>query len=118
MKLLSSLKQKKRYLVFEVISKNKYSTQEIEKEVNLVLTSWLGQLGIARAAPLFLKEKFNQSKQRFILKVNHKYVAEAKAALSLIKKINNNNNNNNNKVIVKSLITAGTIKKAKVVLDK
>ena len=110
MKLLSSLKQKKRYLVFEVTSTKQFSVGEIEKEVFQALLSFLGELGVSRTAPMFLKEKFN--KQRFILKVNHKYVSETQAALSLIKTIKNT------KVIVKSLITAGTIKKAKVILDK
>jgi len=112
MKLLCSLKQKKRYLVFEVISNQKYSVSEIEQEVFQGLLSFLGELGVSKTTPMFLKENFNQPKQRFILKVNNKYVKETQVALSLIKTIKNT------KVIIKSLTTAGTIKKAKVVLDK
>ena len=112
MKLQSSLKQKKRYLVFEVVSDKKYSVSEIEREVFQALLTFLGEFGVAQASPMFLKEKFNQSKQRFILKVNHKSTKLIQAALSLIKTIKNT------KVIVKSLTTTGTIKKAKVVLDK
>tara|TARA_Y100000310_G_C20440624_1_gene695925 strand:+ start:480 stop:818 length:339 start_codon:yes stop_codon:yes gene_type:complete len=112
MKLQSSSKQKKRYLVFEIISGEKFSVGEIEKEVFQALLTFLGELGVAQASPMFLREKFNQSKQRFILKVDHKSVKLVQAALILIKTIKNTN------VIVKSLTTAGTIKKAKVVLDK
>jgi len=124
MKLLPSLRQKKRYLVFEIISNKKFSSNEIEKEINQALLTFLGQLGLAKAAPIFIKsqklkvseglraskkpqsEKFNSQKQRFMLKVNHKHVSEAKAALTLIKKIKNT------PIIIKSLITSGTIKKA------
>lgn len=108
MKLLPSLKQKKRYLVFEVRSEEnkKFSLTEIEKEVNQALFSFLGCLGLAKAAPLFLKDYFNFSKQRFLLKVNRPAVAEVKVALSLIKSIKKK------KVIISSLITSGTLKKA------
>jgi len=109
MKLLSSLKQKKRYVVFEILSeKDKFSLKEVELVVNKALRDFLGQLGISKAAPHFLKERFNQNKQRFIIRTNHKYVSEIKSALTLIKKIKNS------KIIVKSLVTSGTIKKASV----
>ena len=100
MKLLPSLKQKKRYLVFEV-SENVLES-DLKEEVSQALYSFVGQLGVAKISPLFVKYKNN----RFILKVNHKYVDETKSALILIKTIKNK------AVIVKSIITSGTIKKA------
>ena len=106
MKLLPSLRQKKRYLVFEVISKKNFTSAEIEKETYQSLQDFLGQLGIAKAAPLFIKEKSNPKKQRFLLKINHKYVDQTKAALTLIKKIKNT------PLIIKSLVVSGTIKQA------
>ena len=112
MKLQSSLKQKKRYLVFEVISDRKFLVGEIEKEIFQALLAFLGELGVAQTSPMFLKEKFNQPKQKFLLKVNNKYVKQTQAALSLIKTIKNT------KVIVKSLTTTGTINKAKTILNK
>ncbi len=105
MKLLPSLRQKKRYIVFEIISDKKFSATETEKEVYQAIHTFLGQLGVAKSAPLFLSEKFNQPKQRFILKIKHKYVDEAKAALTLIKRIKNT------PIIIKSLTTTGMIKK-------
>jgi len=108
MKLLPSLRQKKRYIVFEIISDKKFSAAETEKEVNQALQAFLGQLNIAKAAPMFIKKQFNQVKQKFLLKINHKHVDEAKAAVSLIKKIKNTS------VIIKSLTTTGMIKKTKI----
>ena len=102
MKLLPSLKQKKRYVVFEMAGKDHFTAEEIKLEVDAALLLFLGQLGLAKAAPLFIKAKNN----RFIIKINHKWVEELKAGLLLIKKIKNK------PIIVRSVITSGTIQKA------
>ncbi|MBU0459890.1 MAG: hypothetical protein KKH52_03370 [Nanoarchaeota archaeon] len=102
MKLLPSLKQKKRYVVFEVVSATTFSNLEIKQAVEQALLLFLGQLGLSKAVPLFIKSKNN----KFLIKVNHKWVDELKAGLILIKKIKNK------PVMVKSMITSGTIKKA------
>lgn len=104
MKLLPSLKQKKRYLVFQVLADAKFSGAEVKEAVDEALLLFLGQLGVAKASPLFLKEKYKNN--QCVLKVNHKYVDEAKAALTLIKNIKKR------PVIVRSVITSGTLKKA------
>lgn len=106
MKLLPSLKQKKRYIVFEVLSSKKFSFQEIKEEVESTLLLFFGQWGLAKSSPLIIKEKFNPEKQRFVIKINHKFIDELKAALTLSKKIKNT------PVIIKSIITSGTLKKA------
>lgn len=103
MKLLPSLKQKKRYIVFEIIG-DKFNVEEVKTAVEEALLLFLGQLGIAKTAPMFLKEKFKDNK--FLVKINHKFVDECKSALILIKKIKNK------EVIVKSIVTSGTLKKA------
>ena len=102
MKLLPALKQKKRYVVFAIVSDTKFSVAEIKKEVSEALLLFLGQLGMSKAVPLFIKAENN----KFIMKVNHKWVDELKTGLLLIKKIKNK------PVMVKSIITSGTLKKA------
>ncbi len=104
MKLLPSLRQKKRYVVFEVISDKKFTFSEIREEVDKVLLLFFGQLGLAKTSPKLLKEKYKNNK--FIIKINHQYVDELKSALMLSKKIRNV------PVTIKSLITSGTLKKA------
>ncbi|MBU0456908.1 MAG: Rpp14/Pop5 family protein [Nanoarchaeota archaeon] len=106
MKLLPSLKQKKRYVVFEITSNKKFSFTEVKEAVDSAILLFFGQLGIAKSSPMLLKEKFDIEKQRFVIKVNHKYVDEIKAALIL------NKNIKNTPVIIKSLTTSGTLKKA------
>lgn len=124
MKLLPSLKQKKRYVVFEIISEKKFSFEEIKQEVDKALLAFLGELGVAKASPMLIKEKSQNNKRAdresvsnnsvsnnkfnntFIIKVNHKYTDELKSALILIKRIKNT------PIIIRSVITSGTIKKA------
>lgn len=106
MKLMPSLKQKKRYIIFEIISEKKFSLSEIKSEAERALLLFLGQLGLSKAAPLFVDEKFNPEAQKFTLKVNHKYVNEVKAALALSKSIKNT------PIIIKSVTVSGTLKKA------
>lgn len=112
MRLLPSLRQKKRYVVFEIISDTSFSFADIQEEVQSALSSFLGQLGIARASPLIVKERFNAQKQRFVIKVNNAHVDELKTALALSKKIKNT------AVIIRSITTSGTLKKAGLYLDK
>ena len=104
MKLSPSLKQKKRYIVFEIISGDQFSISEVKKEVDAALLLFLGQLGMSKASPMLVKEKFNNNK--IILKVNHKWVDEAISAMLLVKTIKNKS------VVMKSVITSGTLKKA------
>ena len=100
MKLLPSLKQKKRYIVFEL--DQKLPASDVKSEVENALLLFLGQLGLAKSSPLFVKHKDN----KFMMKVNHKWVDECKSAIILIKKIKNK------QVIIRSIVTSGTIKKA------
>jgi RNase P/RNase MRP subunit POP5 len=106
MKLLPALKQRKRYIVFEVIAEKKFSFLEVETEVKRAMKEFFGILGLSQASPMLLKEKFDKDKQNFLIKVNHKHVDELKAALTLSKSIKNV------PIIIKSIITSGTIKKA------
>ena len=110
MKLLPSQRHKKRYVVFEIQSTQKFSFSEIREEINHSLARFWGELGLSRACPLLLEEKFNKEKQRFVVKVNHKYVDELKSGIILTKTIKNT------PIIVKSLITSGTLKKASLYL--
>ncbi len=104
MKLSPSLRQKKRYIVFEIISPTPFTPQDIEAEVTLALQAFLGHLGIAKSSPMLLKDKTQHNK--FILKINHNWVDQAKSAIILIKKIKNT------PLITKSIITSGSLKTA------
>ncbi len=112
MKLLPALRQKKRYVVFEILADRSFSFIDIKDSLEEALKDFWGQLGLSKAGPMLLKEKFSTEKQRFIIKVNHKYVDELISAIILAKKIKNT------PVIIKSVITSGILKKASAYLTK
>mgnify|MGYP001574971700 CR=1 FL=1 len=112
MKLLPSLKQKKRYILFEIKPMSEpmsvehfFSFSDIQQEVDRALLLFLGRLGLAKAVPLLVKEQCEEN--RFTIKVNHQYVDEVKSAVLFIKSIKNS------PVIVRSITTSGTLKKLK-----
>lgn len=112
MRLLPSLRQKKRYVVFEIRAEQKFSFVDIKAEVQKALHQFLGYQGMAKASPLLLAERFNEPKQRFVVKVSNTFVDELKAALLFCTQINHV------PIIIRSLITSGTLKKAGLYLDK
>ena len=105
--LLPSLREKKRYLCFEVISKTKINGfTEVFRQIWLSLSAFLGELGMAKASILVLDD-YNKNNQRGLIKVGHRYVNEVKSALSLIKTIEKQ------PVIVRTIGVSGIIRKAK-----
>ena len=99
--LKPSMQEKKRYLMYEIISDKPVTNPK--KDIYNTLLKYLGVFGYAKAGIMFVTYKNNKG----ILKVGHKHVNELKAALMMTKKINNQN------VIVKSIKTSGILKKVK-----
>lgn len=104
MPILPTLKPKKRYIAFQILAEKDFSFAEVQEAVEKALQEFLGTWGVAQASPMLVKEKYKSNK--FIIKVSHKAVDEVKAALILIKKIKNV------PVIILSITTSGTLKKA------
>ena len=105
--LLPSLREKKRYLAFEVLSEEKITDFDAVAESILANSErFLGELGMSKAGVLMMKDKWNEEMQRGLLRVNHKNVGNLRAALTMIDKIKEE------EVIVKSVGVSGTLKKA------
>ena len=105
--ILPTLKQKKRYLAFEIRSNTKIKDfKPVSEAINTQFKACFGEFGAAQAGLLMLKEKFNYPKQRGIIKVNHKHVDELKTALMMIKKIGKQN------VMFKTIGVSGILNKA------
>jgi ribonuclease P/MRP protein subunit POP5 len=105
--VLPSLREKKRYLAFEVLSKSKITDFDAVSESILCKAGdFLGQLGMSKAGLMILKDKWDSSSQKGIIKVNHKNVDNLRAALTMVDKIDDN------EVIVKSIGTSGVLNKA------
>ena len=105
--LLPSLREKKRYLAYEVVSKHKFNDAiHVSKAILDATNDFLGNLGMAKAGILMLNDKWNADMQRGIIRVNNKHVDNLKASLVFIKKIEEKD------VIVKSVGASGILRKA------
>ena len=105
--MLPSLREKKRYLAFEVISNQKVENfKEVSEAITGSASMFLGQLGMAKAGMIILKDKWNKSIQRGIMRVDHKHIDNLKASLTFIEKIGDK------EAIVKSVGVSGILKKA------
>ena len=101
------MKEKKRYLAFEIVSDSQIKDiKAISKQIMDKTLELIGQLGVAKAGVQVLSECWDAEKQKGIIKVNNKHVDELKAALTLVKSINGK------EVIVKSIGVSGIMKKA------
>ena len=100
--LIPSLREKKRYIAFEVQTDGKIELDHAKKSIELSMKGFLGDLGMARAGILFLKDwKHN----RGIIKVNTKFVDEIKASFALVQDIGHN------KAIIRSIAVSGALEK-------
>ncbi len=105
--VLPSLREKKRYLVFEVISKEGIKQfSSVSKAVYSCALQFLGQLGVAKAGIMVLDNKWDPKLQRGIVKVSHKHVDAVKAALVFADKIEDK------EVIFRSIGVSGILRKA------
>ena len=72
---MPSLREKKRYIVFELQGNNVFPA--IEKALN----DFLGILGMSKVNPVIMKDKYNG--KRGIIRINHAYKDETITALAL-----------------------------------
>jgi ribonuclease P/MRP protein subunit POP5 len=97
--LLPTLREKKRYIVYKIISEEKIDNNQAQKEIKNQCLRFLGELGYAKAGIQLIKPN--------IIRVTTKYLDQTKMALGLIKNINNK------KVIVDVIGVSGILKKAR-----
>jgi len=102
--LLPSLREKKRYVAFEVISKSSLQSPAIIKAVEQSVLSLGGEVGTAAAGLYVLP---NLAKQKGLLRCAHNSLDLVRAGLCSIAEINGEN------VIVHSLGASGSLQKVK-----
>ncbi len=100
--LLPTLRERKRYLAFEVLVEKEVSWNFIKGVILNAVKEYVGIDGLARAGLLFVKNNKNKG----ILRTTHTSLNKIKAALILIKEINNQ------RVIVRSISASGMLNKA------
>ncbi|MDD5254173.1 MAG: Rpp14/Pop5 family protein [Candidatus Nanoarchaeia archaeon] len=99
--LIPSLRERKRYLVFEIHSSEKLNNAK--NEILNSIKSFLGSFGLAKAGVQVLETKGNKG----IIKVNNKELNNVKTALILTNKINQRD------VYVQPIFVTGLLKKAR-----
>ena len=100
---MPSLREKKRYLHYEVTADGNITAEEVKQAVQEAMQVFLGDYGCAQAG---IQQTENTHKQG-IIKTNVKYVNQVKTALALIKTIKNKN------VMFKTTKVSGMINKVK-----
>ncbi len=104
MRSLPSLKDKRRYIVFEIISEKRHGFEQVKQLVINAVSQHMGMSGLARSKPKLLQDKWDQDKQKGIICVDRKYVHNVKAALCL--------SNPSSNEMIRSVGTSGILKKA------
>ncbi len=104
--LLPSLREKKRYLAFEVIADAKLKESSVRQALWNASLSYQGIKGTAQAGLVMIPEQWNQEQQRGLVKVGHKSVDAMKAAMLFITHVEHQ------PVIVKSRGVSGVLRKA------
>ncbi len=102
----SSLREKKRYVAFEVLSKDKMNIDSIKKAIEDSFKEYVGLLGMSKGNLYVLKDKWNAERQRGIVRVNNKMLEHLKASFALIKEIEGK------KVAIHAVGVSGILKKA------
>ena len=100
--ILPSLRKKKRYIAFEVISDNKIQDfEQVSKEILRCAGYCLGLFEMAKAGIIPLANKWDTKSQRGMLKVNNMHVDAIKASFVFTQNM-----------IIKSRGVSGILKKA------
>lgn len=100
--VLPSLREKKRYIAFEVQAEKVFGFEHVKKSIEQSMKGFLGDLGMARAGILFLHD---WKENKGIIKVNTKYVDEVKGSFALVQEIAQE------KAIVRSIGVSGALEK-------
>lgn len=87
--LIPVLRQKKRFIRFQIISEKKFTFEEFEKDYQKFLLEFMGIIEFGKAGVWILKDKFNPKENQFILRCNNKYEKTICALTCLIYQINN-----------------------------
>ena len=102
-----TLREKKRYLVFEAIShRGSIPLAKAAKAIALSYANLHGEKGSADSGLQFVSKRSRDELQRGMIRVNRKHVLDLKAAIALVKTVDNQD------VVLRSIGLSGMIKKA------
>ena len=106
-KLLPSLRESKRYIIFKVHSQEKLDYSVIHNAAWNSLLNWMGERDLSKANVRIIKNLWNDKDQSGFIQCSPKYVDAVKVSLSLIRQIGDS------RVIFQTIRVSGTIKSGK-----
>lgn len=101
-----TLREKKRYVAFEVINDNETDILKVKAAIQNSITTTFGVEGASRFGVWVMKDHFNHAKKVGLIRVNHRYVDQLKAAFSMITRIDNK------QAIIQTIGVSGILNKA------
>lgn len=104
-KLPSTLREKIRYIAFQVISEEPVEYSDLENAIWNTMLDFLGEEGVARTSVWLMKDRWNSNDQIGIIKCNNFSVTDVIASLGLIDRLGDN------RITFKILKISGTINK-------
>lgn len=108
MKILpSSLRERKRYIYFQIISEEPIEYSDLEAGIWNTMLDFLGEYGVSKTSVWLMKDNWNGDKQTGIVSCNHKSVKDVVATLGLIDRLGDN------RITFKIIKISGTIKGTK-----
>jgi ribonuclease P/MRP protein subunit POP5 len=99
-----SLRGRRRYLAYQVISEEKVLFQDLTNTIWHSILNFLGEYGASEADLWIAKDIYDDKRQVGLLRCSHINVEEIRAALALIQRIGDT------RVVVKVLGISGSIK--------
>lgn len=101
--LKPSLREKKRYLVYEILSEGNIGYKELKEEIAEKFKEYFGNFTLSKANLDFVEFQ----KNRGIIKLNNKYLDYLRASFCFVRKINKEG------VLLRSLGVSGMINKSR-----
>jgi ribonuclease P/MRP protein subunit POP5 len=102
-----SLRGRRRYIAYQVISEGKFIFQDLANSIWHSLLNLLGELGASKADIWIARDIYDEGKQIGIIRCSHDNVEQVRTALALIERIGDI------RVVVKVLGISGSIKATK-----
>jgi len=102
--LLPTLRERERYISFQIISEEPVSYSDLEQAVWNQLLDFYGEYGISKTNLWLEKNLWDEKNQIAVIRCNNKSVSQVIAGLGLISRLGDN------RVVFKILKVSGTLK--------
>jgi len=105
---LPSLREKDRYISFQVISEESITYDDLEQAIWNTMLDFFGELGVSKTSLWIVKNLYDPEKQVGVIRCNNKSVPQVLAGLGLISRLGDI------RVTFKILKISGTIRGLKI----